>query len=88
MQKIILSIALILIYSFSFGQAKPNLVKDLNGNYTAISSAKDTVTAMPTGKTFTDSKGKVYPVFKSAKGKFFVNRISKSGNSYKYYLSE
>lgn len=59
---------------------------DNKGNYvqeTTVSGKRDTVN---TGKTFTDSKGIVYPVFKSSTGKLYVGKVSKSGNYYRYYL--
>ena len=58
---------------------------DKNGNYISAtnSSKADTIN---TGKTFTDSKGLVYPVYKSAKGKLYYPRISKSGTYYRVYL--
>ena len=59
---------------------------DAKGNYIAVKHTADTSKSIPTGKTFTNSKGEVFPVFTSANGKLFVNRVSKSGNSYKQYL--
>ena len=59
---------------------------DSKGNYiqeTTVSGKRDTVN---TGKTFTDNKGKVYPVFKSSTGKLYVGKVSKAGNYYRYYL--
>ena len=87
MQKIIISIALILIYSLSFGQSKPNVKVDAAGNFTYIVAVRDTTAAKNTGKTITDSKGNVYQIFVSAKGKYFINRTSKAGNVYKQYLN-
>jgi len=59
---------------------------DNKGNYvqeTTVSGKRDTVN---TGKTFTDAKGVVYPVFKSSTRKLYVGKVSKSGNYYRYYL--
>lgn len=42
--------------------------------------------AKATGKTFTDTKGNVYPVYESNKGKLFYLRTSKAGKEYKVYL--
>ncbi|HOV97780.1 MAG TPA: hypothetical protein PLW49_02065 [bacterium] len=44
------------------------------------------LTAKPTGQTFTDKTGKVYPVMVSKNGKLFVVRVSKNGNTYNMYL--
>jgi len=62
---------------------------DAAGNYVAVKADKrakgDTVA---TGKTFTDSKGVAYPVFKVAKsGKFFAAVTSKGGKYYRRYFT-
>ena len=58
--------------------------KDSAGNYVAAGRIKEA--AKPIGKTYTDNKGNVYPIYLSASGRLYVERISKSGNKYKYYL--
>lgn len=56
---------------------------DKAGNYYAAKAASiDTVT----GKTFTDSKGVSYPVFKSPRNAVYVWKTAKKGNKYKMYL--
>ena len=61
--------------------------KNAQGHYT---TTQDTTQAKPptdTGKTYQDSKGKIYPIFKTDKGKFYVIRTSaKTGKQYKQYL--
>ena len=83
--KQLLILAFILgLFSPSIGQ---NVKKTADGNYTAISAAKIKDNGTPTGKTYTDSKGKVYPVYLTAKGKLFVTRTSaKTGKEYRQYL--
>lgn len=67
-------------------QSKPNVTIDATGNYVALSSPKE-VSMEKTNKTFTDSKGIVYPVYKSKNDKLFVIKISKkTGKEYRYYL--
>jgi hypothetical protein len=61
------------------------ITKDAAGNYHAV-SRRDTTANKPTGKTFTDTKGKVYPVFISSRGKLYYNRVSRNGNTYKAYI--
>lgn len=61
------------------------IVKDANGNYHQLKGTADTTA---TGKTFTDAKGSLYPVYKSSTGKLFVLRTSKAGNVYKQYLKD
>jgi len=70
------------------GSERPaNAIVDANGNYQAVSKATADK-GTDTGKTFTDSKGAVYPVFKSSAGKLYYIRTSKtSGNDYKVYLT-
>jgi len=66
----------------------PNAIVDANGNYQAVTHKTQPSEQSNTGKTFTDSKGAVYPVFKSAAGKLYYIRTSKtSGNDYKVYLT-
>lgn len=84
MKRIILILSLVFVSSLSYGQSSVKL--DAQGNYVTV---KDTITvtsAKPTGKTFTDSKGNVYPVMISKNGKLFVVRTSKTGNKYNQYL--
>lgn len=63
----------------------PNAKIDQSGNYVALKK----VQAQPTktGKTFTDSKGNVYPVWMSPKGKLFYTKVSKAGNEYSVYIT-
>jgi hypothetical protein len=65
MKKLSISILFVLSSFFSFSQ---KVVKDATGNYVAIHASKDSTgsSAKPTGKTFTDSKGNVYPVLSLA----------------------
>jgi len=54
----------------------PNAMLDQSGNYVAVTHVKATAEPIPTGKTFTDSKGLVFPVFKSQAGKLYYVRTS------------
>ena len=71
------------------GAVKPaNAIVDANGNYQAVTHKKAITENQETGKTFTDTKGNVYPVFKSSTGKLYYIRTSKqTGNDYKVYLT-
>ncbi len=79
MKKLILAVML-LIAAPAAGQT---VKQDAQGNYVAVKRAE---TATKTGQTYTDSKGVVYDVYRSAKGKLFYYRTSKAGNVYKSYL--
>ena len=59
--------------------------QDAQGNYVAVKRAE---TATKTGNTYKDSKGVVYDVYRSAKGKLFYYRTSKAGNIYKAYINQ
>lgn len=82
-QSIVIIIAYLL---FCLAGKAQNVTKDSNGNYIAVKSIVKRDSATNTGKTFTDTKGNVYPVLISAKGRLFYVRTSKAGNDYKVYL--
>ncbi len=74
------------ILGLSFGLKAQTVTKDAQGNYIAVKALETTEKAKDTGKTFTDTKGNVYPVYVSKNGKLFVIRTSKTGTQYKQYL--
>lgn len=78
------TVVLFFILSSPSTQAQ-SVKKDAQGNYIAMRTLKDT-TLKATGHTYTDTKGKVYPVYISKNGKLFVIRTSSKGNLYKQYL--
>ena len=81
MKKFIL-IAFILL---SIDATAQNVTVDNKGNYIALTASKDSGTL--SSKTYTDSKGVVYPVYITGKGKAFVMKISKkTSKEYKMYL--
>ena len=74
-----------MLFVLTSAHSQQHVTKDAKGNYTA--AGRDTSGAnKPTGHTFTDSKGKIYPVYISARGKLYYIRISKTGNTYKSYI--
>lgn len=81
-------ILLVLIGYSASSQVK--VTQDANGNYIAVKSQRQSgdTSHKPTGKTFTDTKGTVYPVYESSRGKLFVIRTSRNGNQYKQYLNK
>lgn len=86
MKKIIISFASVLIMSLSsYGQT---IVKDAQGNYTAVKKDSTKTPDTNTGKTFTDTKGNVFPVYKTSTGRVYALRTSKNGLSYKQYLDK
>jgi hypothetical protein len=83
--KNLLIIALVLLSLGAIGQTK--VIKDAQGNYTAVQVSKVKIEDKDTGKTFIDSKGNKYPVRESVNGKLYYIRVSKkTGNPYRVYL--
>ena len=76
----------LLMLSFSLISYSQNAKVDKEGNFVSISKTKAKQDTINTGKTFTDSKGKVYPVFKTKRGKLYYPRVSKNGNYYRAYI--
>ena len=81
MKNLILAV-LLLLAAPAAGQT---VKQDAQGNYVAVKRAE---TATKTGNTYKDSKGVVYDVYRSAKGKLFYYRTSKAGNIYKAYINQ
>jgi hypothetical protein len=79
-------IILAAILGLSFGLHAQTVTKDAQGNYIAVKAPKIDDKPQDTGKTFTDTKGNVFPVYVSKNGKLFVIRTSKTGTQYKQYL--
>lgn len=82
MKKLIVILGLCLAFNANSQTVK----KDPQGNYYASKEAPKGSEAKPTGKTYTDTKGNVYPVMISKNGKLFVVRTSKKGTKYNQYL--
>lgn len=71
-----------------YSQTPPNTKITSDGNYIAIIGKKEKSKPIATGKTYTDIKGVVYPVYKTSTGKLFINKVSKkTGKTYRYYLT-
>lgn len=78
--KKLLTILLLTIGMMSAAQT----ITKTDGYYQAKEKKKD----VPFGDSYKDKDGKVYPIFQTAKGRFYIIRISKkTGNPYHYYLN-
>lgn len=90
MKTLLLIVSMLLAINLTQAQSKPskaNVTVDASGNYKSLPSKKKPKVEKPTTKTYTDSKGKVYPVYESVNGKLFIYKISKNTNlPYIYYL--
>lgn len=83
MKKLTLMFVIAICSLTSYSQ---NAKLDATGNYVAIVKAKETEEAKPMGKTFTDAKGIVYPIYLTKSNKLFIKRTSKTGKEYNQYL--
>lgn len=83
MRKLLTIIALFIVTT---AHAQTRAVRDANGNYSAVHRTDTLKSDKPTGKTFTDSKGKTYPLYISSRGKLYYLRTSRNGNVYKCYI--
>jgi len=76
-------------FALSNGCNAQNVQRDNNGNFIAVTKLQEFPQDSTTGKTYTDSKGKQFPVYVGSKGSFYVGRISgKTGKYYRQYLKE
>lgn len=79
---------IIMMLALGMNNSTAQTVSQQGNNFTQVSntkSGKETKTKF----TYTDSKGKVYPVYLSSTGKAFIKKVSKkTGKEYKQYLPE
>ena len=83
MKKLTLMLLITILSLTGYAQ---NVKLDAAGNYIAITKKKGGTEAKLIGKTFTDAKGIVYPIYLSKNNKMFIIRTSKTGNEYNQYL--
>ena len=86
-------LSLILLFAGAMvSNAQTSYTTDASGTLIqqqVIHSEEDVIgNAEPTGQKFKASNGEMYDVYKSAKGRLFIVRESKTGNHYKQYLEE
>jgi len=86
MKRLFSAIAVLLLLSFSI--SAQTIVKDAQGNYTAVKKDSTKAPDTNTGKTFTDTKGNKWPVYQTNKGRVYALRTSKNGTTYKQYLDK
>ena len=83
MEKVTIVLGLILASAIAFSQ--PRLVKNANGDYVmqkAVRTNEDSLT----GKRVISADGNEYPIYVSKNGKYYIKKVSKTGNEYKQYL--
>lgn len=85
MKKQIATALVVLISIGANGQV--NVTRDSVGNFHAMTKARKPSVNKKTEYTYTDAKGKEYPVYEGASGKYYIIRVSsKTGNEYKQYI--
>ena len=83
MKKVTIVLGLILASAIAFSQ--PRLVKNNNGDYVmqkAVRTNEDSLT----GKRVISADGNEYPIYVSKNGKYYIKRVSKTGNEYTQYF--
>ena len=81
-----ITITLLLMLGFALSSQAQRVQLDASGNFVEVRDSTEKTPPKLTGKTFKDASGKVWPVWVSAKGKFFIIRTSRNGTTYKQYL--
>lgn len=85
MRKLIIAAMLLCL---SMNNSIAQTVERKGNNFTQVSNKKSSKETK-TEYTFTDSKGKVYPIYLSSTGKAYIKRVSKKTNKeYKQYIPE
>ncbi len=77
-----LKITAFIILSFLSYSVKSQTIDSLGNYHAIIKTVNDSIT----GKTYTNSKGVVYPVYQGARGGVYYWVKAKKGNYYKKYL--
>lgn len=81
-KRMVVCIAMVLMASGAYSQ---EVRRDANGNYIQVGKAKSE--PKKTGHWYKDSKGKMWDVYVTEKGRLFVIKTSaKTGKEYRYYL--
>ena len=79
-------LTIILMLAFIGAIAQTEVKRNEKGIFCQVKQPIDTAEKL-TGDSFIDSKGKLYPVYLSKSGKYFVLHTSKkTGKEYKHYL--
>jgi len=86
MKTLILAVLLAAV-SFAPAAAQKQIKRDASGNFYEVRDTTVNKVAVLTKLKYTNSKGLVFPVWRSAKGKYFVNVVPASGKAYKKYLN-
>lgn len=88
MKQTIAIILLAIAMCFADNVFSQTVTRDASGNYFAVKKQTVATVGKPTGNTFTDTKGIVYPLYESERGKLYYTRTSKAGNTYKVYIKQ
>jgi hypothetical protein len=88
MKKLVVLLVMVLVCATAFAQSKTrvNAIR-VDSGYVALTKSVKATAPVATGKTYTDSKGVKFPVYRGAKGGEYINRVSsKTGKTYRMYI--
>ena len=85
MKKLVICITM--MFSLGLGIQAQSVQRQGN-TFTQVNNKKSTAKETKTQYTYTDSKGIVYPVYLSERGKAFIYYINKKGEQKRRYMPE
>ena len=85
MKKFFIIVAMLL--SMPFTSVAQDSITVEGKNIVAPSSKRQSKPGVDTGYTY-EIKGVKYKIYKTEKGKFYIERISKDGKQYKQYITD
>ena len=84
----ILTTVLLVVFSISINAQTQSFTRK-GDNFEQVSVKSISQSAIKTKFTWTDTKGKTYPIYITKTGRCFINKVSsKTGKEYKYSLKE
>lgn len=87
MKKLFIIAAMLLVCNFVVLSNDTTSVKLEGKNIIVQTSKKQKTPDVNTGYTY-EIKGVKYPVYKTARGKYYILKTSKRGNQYKMYITD
>lgn len=86
MKKLFVIVAMLLVCNFVVLSNDTTSVK-LEGKNIVVTSNKSKTHDTKTGYTY-EVKGVKYDIYKTSRGKYYILRTSKKGNTYKMYITD
>ena len=88
MKKIFILLVMLMGISIMGAAQSPAKVERQGNTFVQVSSNNGGGSATQTQFTYKDKSDTEYPIFITANGRCFINKVSKNGNTYKKYLDE